>query len=119
MEISETFAPSAARFNAQFAAPPGTVSVDSCRKIKTGASRDTRAIDPVRNLSAMLSPTINSFRSGKRLTMLSSRSGSISFDDLLHRVQQIFRDDFWLDLPRTALIFPLAAPVATQHKRRM
>src|SRR5689334_22724983 len=117
--MSETFAPSAARFNAQFAAPPGTVSVDSCRKIKTGASRDTRAIAPVRNLSAILSPTISSFRSGKRLTILSSRSGSISFDDLLHRIQQIFRNNLRLDRPRSSLVFPLAAPVTTQHERRV
>src|SRR5690349_24455307 len=99
MEISETFAPSAARFNAQFAAPPGTVSVDSWRKIKTGASRDTRAIDPVRNLSAILSPTIKSLRSGKRLTMLSNRSCCISLDNLLHGVQLIFCHQLGLDFP--------------------
>src|ERR1051326_6381853 len=118
MEISETFAPSAARFNAQFAAPPGTVSVDSCRRINTGASRETRAIDPVRNLSAMLSPTINSFRSGNRRIMLSSLS-RIQFDDLLHRCQQIFRDEIGFVLPRAALKFPLATPVAAQHKGGM
>ena len=31
---------------AQLAAPPGTVSVRSCRKIMTGASRETRLISP-------------------------------------------------------------------------
>ena len=46
-------APSVARFRAQLAAPPGTVSVRSCRRIITGASRDTRLISPDTNWSAI------------------------------------------------------------------
>src|SRR6185369_15561577 len=64
----------------------------------------------------MLSPIINSFLSGKRLTMLSSRS-CISLDDCLHCLQQIFGHEFRLNLPRTSLIFPLAASITAQHKR--
>src|SRR5256885_15474271 len=66
----------------------------------------------------MLSPTINSFRSEKRLTMLSSRS-CISIDDSLYCVQQILGHKFRLEFPGATLILPLAASISTQHKRRM
>ena len=57
-------------------APPGSsrslprrpaVSVCSCRKIKTGASRDTRLIEPCTNLSAIASPTNHDSLIGKTL----------------------------------------------------
>jgi len=67
----------------------------------------------------MLSPTINSLFSGKRLMMLSSCSRCILLEYRLHRCQQIFRNELWLNLPRSALIFPLATAVTAQHKRRV
>src|SRR6266498_2295084 len=74
VETSEALAPRLATFTAQFAAPPGTVSVYSCLRIKTGASRETLLMAPKTNWSAIASPTTRTFCCGKRLTMLISRS---------------------------------------------
>src|SRR5690242_6363960 len=56
--------------------------------------------------------------------MLSSRSGlsssgTISFDNQFYRFQQILSHDFRLELPRRALIVPLAPAIPTQNKRTM
>src|SRR4026208_2618676 len=67
----------------------------------------------------MLSPTINSFRSEKRLTMLSSRSCCISFNHYSHHIKQSFTDCVGFQFPRRALVLPLAAAISTQHKGRV
>src|SRR5262249_30499169 len=72
-ETNDTCAPSATRFMAQLAAPPGSVSVCWCRRINTGASRETLLIDPCRNLSAIASPRIT-IRCLANLLMMSCKS---------------------------------------------
>src|ERR1700754_4325455 len=67
----------------------------------------------------MLSPTISSRRSEKRLTMLSSCSCTVSLNDYFRHIQQSLSHNFRLEFPRAALILPLAPAVPAQHKRRM
>ena len=55
-ETGSTRAPRSARLLAAFAPPPGTNCVSRCRKISTGASRETREISPNTNSSATKSP---------------------------------------------------------------
>ncbi len=52
-----TRAPRSTRLLAAFAPPPGSVCVSRCRKISTGASRETREISPETNSSATKSPS--------------------------------------------------------------
>jgi hypothetical protein len=58
------------------AAPPGTVSVRSWRRIITGASRDTRLISPDTNWSAIKSPSTTTRRPSNPRTSADSRSVS-------------------------------------------
>ena len=76
-------APSPARFMAQLAAPPGTVSVRSCRRIITGASRDTRLISPDTNWSAIKSPSTSTRRPPNARTSALIRSVSVLISTLM------------------------------------
>src|ERR1044071_9277700 len=115
-------APSAARFIAQLAAPPGTVSVRSCRRIITGASRDTRLISPDTNWSAIRSPSTTTRRpSNARTSALKRSTVDLTFSLVtrhyhLHCFQQVFRDEVGAVLPGLALVFVLAAAVAGQDE---
>src|SRR5262249_49283316 len=44
--IGNTLAPRATKLLAALAPPPGTICVSRCRRINTGASRETRLISP-------------------------------------------------------------------------
>src|SRR5215207_5446989 len=132
-------APSAARFIAQLAAPPGTVSVRSCRRIITGASRDTRLISPDTNWSAIRSPSTKTRRPQNARTSAASRPVSAIPSTVicnrvprtecwlvLHSVlstyylpdcfEQVFGDEVGAVLPGAALVFVLAAAVAGQDE---
>src|SRR5216117_1339995 len=52
-----TLTPRSARLLTAFAPPPGTTVRSRCRRISTGASRDTREISPNTNSSATISPS--------------------------------------------------------------
>jgi hypothetical protein len=57
------------------APPPGTIWVSRWRRIRTGASRETRVISPYWNTSATKSPRRTMVREGKRSTISASRPG--------------------------------------------
>ena len=68
MATSRARAPSAARFSATFAAPPGRLSVAPARTTGTGASGDSRAASPNQYSSSIASPAT---------TMLSAEKSGI------------------------------------------
>ena len=75
--IAIAFPPSATTFAAALAAPPGRVRVSSCFIMKTGASRETRSIVPLKNWSATRSPITIIFLLANFSLIMSEIIGSI------------------------------------------
>jgi len=73
---SSTSAPSAARFIAVFAAPPGAYRLPSRSSTATGASRHSRPGWPVSQPSSNASPSTSTRRPAKRATISASVSCS-------------------------------------------
>src|ERR1700687_3290899 len=69
-----TFTPKSARLFTAFAPPPGTTVRSRCRRMSTGASRETREISPNTNSSATMSPSTVTVMRGKEATIVRSRS---------------------------------------------
>src|SRR5450631_168803 len=72
-----TFTPRSARLFTAFAPPPGPTVRLRCRRISTGASRDTREISPNTNSSATKSPSTVTVMRGNAATIFRGRSASL------------------------------------------
>src|ERR1017187_3936244 len=72
-----TLTPRSARLLTAFAPPPGVTVRSRCRRISTGASRDTREISPKTNSSATRSPTTVIVTFGNDSTIFCSRAVSL------------------------------------------
>src|SRR6202167_640781 len=77
-----TRAPRSARLKTALAAPPGYDSVRRWRRIRTGASRETREISPETNSSRTKSPTTPMIWRGKLATISRRRARSTLASDL-------------------------------------
>src|SRR5713101_3778396 len=81
-----TFTPRSARLFTAFAPPPGTTVRSRCRRMSTGASRETREISPNTNSSATMSPSTVMVMRGNAATIFRRRSASFGARVMMKRI---------------------------------
>src|SRR5580658_8033908 len=120
-----TRAPSSAMLFTALAAPPGYASLRRCRRISTGASRDTREISPDTNSSSTKSPTTQivcrenapTISSRRVRSTLASPACAPRADRLARGSVRFLEDGFKEQKRRDSRKFLSDAPAARYHSR--